>query len=475
MSELLPLLQDICSRLANIEANLGLSQDSSAKAGGAATPTLPRSIRAFDEYVTEKLEPFVAICDKLGGDAATAGQLVKAAWLEMRSFLLLASACKEPPQAQLPTLLAGVAAKIRELGSSVKRNEWEKHSKTCSEGVQALNWLVIKPAPRDYIENFIGGSDYWANGIRREFKTTNPDQVAFCDTFKALLSALMDYVKEYHTTGASWNPRGVDVSEYKASGTSLGVPVAAPTPVTVPTVASATAPASRAPAPAPSANMFAELNKGGAITSGLKTVTKDMQTWRSEYKGGDAPAPVVVAPKKAPTANASSQVRGPPKLEFQAAGNKWCVENQTEAGGVVEVTINDLKETVYIFGCVGATINIAGKCKSIIADSCKKTKVLFDNAFASCEIVNCQRMQVQCRVAVGSVAIDKTDGIIVFLPESSLDSKIVASKSSEMNLSWPDPDGSGNLIERPIPEQYVHQITASRTGVTADVSELYTH
>lgn len=400
----------------------------------------------------------------------SAGQYVRDAWLEMRAFLLLASACKEPDQAQLISLLAPVSTKIRELGSAIKRNEWEKHLKTCSEGVQALNWLCVKPAPRDFIENYVGGSDYWANGIRREFRTTNPDQVAFCDTFKALLLALMEYVKEYHTTGVSWNPRGIPVGEYRVDGSSQ----VAPAPVAAAVVAPATAPT---PAPAtkpaaPSANMFAELNKGGSVTSGLKTVTKDMQTWRAEYKGGDAPAPAPVAPKKS-TTNSASQVRGPAKLEFQNAGSKWLVENQTEANGVVEVTIGDLKETVYIFGCVGATININGKCKSIVADSCKKTKVLFDNAFASCEVVNCQRMQVQCRVAVGSVAIDKTDGIIVFLPETSLDSKIVASKSSEMNLSWPDE--TGNMVERPIPEQYVHQITASRNAITADVSELYTH
>jgi hypothetical protein len=39
---------------------------------------------------------------------------------------------------------------------------------------------------------------------------------------------------------------------------------------------------------------------------------------------------------------------------------------------------------------------------------------------ASCEVINCQRMQIQCREKVSAVAIDKTDGIIVFLPTTSL-------------------------------------------------------
>jgi adenylyl cyclase-associated protein len=69
------------------------------------------------------------------------------------------------------------------------------------------------------------------------------------------------------------------------------------------------------------------------------------------------------------------------------------------------------------------------------------------------------------------VAIDKTDGILVYLPPSSLDTEIVASKSSEMNLTWPD--ANGDMIERPIPEQYKHRIQG--TAVSAEVSDLYGH
>ena len=39
---------------------------------------------------------------------------------------------------------------------------------------------------------------------------------------------------------------------------------------------------------------------------------------------------------------------------------------------------------------------------------------------ASCEVINCQRMKIQCREKVAAIAIDKTDGIVVFLPTTSL-------------------------------------------------------
>lgn len=116
-----------------------------------------------------------------------------------------------------------------------------------------------------------------------------------------------------------------------------------------------------------------------------------MQTWRAEYKGGDAPAPAPAAKAKV-AARPVETVKGPPKLEFQADASKWVVENQS---GACEVVIGDKRETVYIYGCVGATVDVKGKCKSIIVDSCKKTKVIFDMAMASCEIVNCQRINVQ--------------------------------------------------------------------------------
>ena len=73
------------------------------------------------------------------------------------------------------------------------------------------------------------------------------------------------------------------------------------------------------------------------------------------------------------------------------------------------------------------------------------------------------------RESVPSVAIDKTDGVAVYLSASSLHTEITASKSSEMNVNFPGPDGE--IIERPIPEQYIHRIRG--TTVSADVTDLY--
>jgi adenylyl cyclase-associated protein len=377
MSEL-DILKTILARLDNIESHLGVSGGGSGGSGGDSEE-LPRSIKAFDAYMVESVDPFVDVCNKLGGDAATLGRLMKEAWLEMRAVLHKASACKEPSQAALPSVLGDVVSKMKEIGNAVQRNEWEKHAKTCSEGVQCLNWLVVKPAPRDFIESYIGGSDYWANGIRKQYKGVNEDHVAFCNLFKKMLQDLMVYVKEHHTTGVAWNPRGVDVSEF--SGSSAPAPT-----TTVKSEAKASTSSTSSSTGGDRAGLFASLSKGGEITSGLKTVTKDQQTWRKEFNAQDA-KPVAV--KKAPAPRPVEKPKGIAKMLFNANGNKWEVEYQSGEGGPLTVNINDMKETVYVLGCIGANITVNGKCKSIIFDSCKKIQLHFDLCFVSCEVVNC--------------------------------------------------------------------------------------
>jgi adenylyl cyclase-associated protein len=132
------------------------------------------------------------------------------------------------------------------------------------------------------------------------------------------------------------------VAEYQAGGGAAAAAAAAPASSAAPAAAPSPAAAAK-PAGGPGA-LFAELNKGGSITSGLKTVTKDMQTWRAEYKAGAAaPAAPAAAAAAAPSSTAGKRVaetvKGPPKLEFNGAQHKWVVENQTADAGVLKVSV----------------------------------------------------------------------------------------------------------------------------------------
>lgn len=63
-------------------------------------------------------------------------------------------------------------------------------------------------------------------------------------------------------------------------------------------------------------------------------------------------------------------------------------------------------------------MQVPGKVNAISLDSCTKTGVVFSDLISSCEAVNCSRLQLQCTGAVSTLAIEKTDGVQLYLPEA---------------------------------------------------------
>ncbi|CAJ1348382.1 unnamed protein product [Effrenium voratum] len=91
---------------------------------------------------------------------------------------------------------------------------------------------------------------------------------------------------------------------------------------------------------------------------------------------------------------------------------------------------------------------------------------------AAVELVNSDRCQMQALGKVVAVAIDKCDGVNVWLSKESVAAEITASKSSEMNVTIPDPEQEdGDLIEIPIPEQFVSRVVGKK--LKTDVSGIY--
>lgn len=186
-----------------------------------------KQIRAFDAYCREALDPFIAACTDLGApEVSLCAELVTKGWMAMRAFLVMASKCKKP--AAMPGAAQEFIKPFHEVmqqaTAAVSRGDWECHQKTICEGLQCMSWVLVEPAPRDFIENFIGGQDFWANKIRVKYKRTDPKQIAYCDTFKKLLSELLPYVKEYHMTGVTYNPHGIDISAYSSSAAAAALP-----------------------------------------------------------------------------------------------------------------------------------------------------------------------------------------------------------------------------------------------------------
>ncbi|KAH9252064.1 hypothetical protein BASA81_010046 [Batrachochytrium salamandrivorans] len=230
----------------------------------------------------------------------------------------------------------------------------------------------------------------------------------------------------------------------------------------------ADAPVAATPAPVVSksnmdklAEELGKLDQSGGKTAGLNHVTKDM-------KSANNSAPVV-----APKAPAPKQEEAPKgKQVFACQGNKWQVEGQT---GTVTIPADQVsvKHTVYVYNCIGATVIVEGKCNTITVDSCKKTQVVFSDVLAMCETVNSKQIKIQCKGRAPTVSVDKTDGFTVYLSrEAMFETKVVAAKSSEMNLQVPGKTDEDAWVEKVIPEQFVYHLTPEYT-IKSEVSELY--
>merc|ERR1712223_1232116 len=298
---------------------------------------------------------------------------------------------------------------------------------------------------------------FYTNRVLKDWKDKSKAHVDWTKAWIQTLTQLQGFVKQHHTTGLVWNPKGVEAK----SVVSHGVP---PAPA---------GPAAGGPPPPPPPipknlfddikvaenkeekarnALFDDLNKGDGVTAGLKKVTDDMKTHKNPDLRGSSmvPAGAVKSSSPKPAAfKASAAPAKPPKFELE--GKKWVVE-ETETN-----------QSVYMFKCEGSTIKVEGKVNNIIMDGCKKCAVVFNDCVSSCEFINCQSVQMQVMGKVPTISCDKTDGCQMFLSKDSVDVEIITAKSSEMNVMIPNGD---EFAEQPIPEQFKTVINGIKLTTT---------
>jgi len=496
MKELDPLqrtLEAILSRLCALEAASGITPPVTADPSSCASQSQDTSspaVQAFETHIQTSLQPLIQACDTL--KLSTVGSNLSTIWQTMKAVIELASKCQKPkdvPQAlsdrKALEPIQNAMQQVRKLRID-RKFDW--HLKALQEMLASVSWLVMTspPAPCNFIKDTVGSSDFWSNKIRKEYKRKEGEEatthITFCDSLKKLILDLSAYVKEYHLSGLLWNVNGVPIQEYLGdTGSGSGDGATTDLPATKDSKA-LVAPTSKGVGIM--AGLGAELAKkrtgdGSSAATGLRKVTRDQQTWRKEFKkqpNTETIKPSAVKPsqiKAHNSAKSKTEKVMSPKCEFKALGSKWNIEYQTSTSnpnGVCTIDIKDVKEQAYIYKCSNATIQIKGKLKSIVLDSCTKTNVIFSSAITSCEIVNSKSVQIQSTGVCPSFAIDKTDGCLVYLSaEGASVSAFVTSKSTEMNVSWQDE--SGEQVERPIPEQFVHKIM--KGNVASQVSDIY--
>ncbi|XP_066922086.1 adenylyl cyclase-associated protein-like isoform X2 [Clytia hemisphaerica] len=422
----------------------------------------------YDDYVAfhkENFDSFLKATEGLGGDVASIGKLVGNAFSAHKDVVTIAARNGRPSGSDLPTILiplSNAITAVQEFRDANRKSAQFNHLSALSEAIPFLGWVSISPKPGQYVGQMEESAQFYTNKVLKEFKESDPKQADWARSLIKLLKATTQHVKDNHGTGLQWNKDKPAATGATKAG---GAPSAGGAPPPPPPAA---APPPPPPAPAGGSSgaseevdrsqLFAALNKGGAVTSGLKKVTNDMKTHKNPALRNQGPvaaakassslSPRPYSPPKFKKFNAP-EVKKPPKFELQ--DKKWIIEHQDGNQNLVIDRTND-KQAVYMYKCKNSVLQVQGKINSIVLDNCVKCGVVFTDLISTCEFINCQSVKAQANGYVPTISIDKTDGCQVFLNEKNLDVQIISAKSSEMNICINNEDG--DLNEFPLPEQY---------------------
>lgn len=454
-------LEAITARLENVEkqiaSGVALAPAGAAPAGGAAGGDGANSpaVKAYDDLINNFIKPLASVTQKIGSDElknqiALLEKLVAA----QRAFIAIAASSKKPDQATLEKLIQPSAQLIGEITSLREKSRTSKqfnHLSAISEGVPAFGWVLVSPTPGPHVDEARASSEFYSNKILVEFRKKDDTQVEWVNHWNGFLKELRVYIKNFHTTELTWNPRGGDASA-AAPAAAAPAPPSAPKPPSAPLPPPAGAAPSGGKA-APDTNaLFAAINKGGEITAGLKKVDKSQMTHKNPELRATSVVPAAAAPKKAAAATAkAAPKKGTPKFELQ--GNKWVIEFQ-DNNKSIEINDPEPKQAIYIYKCDGCVIKINGKVNGIAVDSCHKTGIVFQDAISQVEAVNSTGIEIQVIKSVPSITLDKCQAVQIYLSASSLHTEIVTSKSDTMNILVPGAKPEDDLIELPVPHQF---------------------
>jgi len=122
----------------------------------------------------------------------------------------------------------------------------------------------------------------------------------------------------------------------------------------------------------------------------------------------------------------------------------------------IHIQVHEPKEKVYIRNIQDSVVTITGKCTMISIENARGSGVIFDDVIATLEVINSQKLQLQVNGTVPSLQLDKTHGASVFIQTpGGLDVNIVTSQCTGLNIMTPGVREEDDMIETPIPEQFV--------------------
>ncbi|KUI68685.1 Adenylyl cyclase-associated protein [Cytospora mali] len=442
-----------------------------------ADEPLPESIEDFDAFLKTSVEKYFKLSNALGGLIAEQAAKVVQGFSEERRFLLITTKAKKPDlsinqdmeayqemlQPINQSLMSAVEVKEANRGSAVSNQ-----LSAVADGIMMLAWVTDDAKPHKHVENALGSAQYYGNRVIKDNKDKDPQQVEWIHSFQQIFKDLTEYVKQYYPSGIPWNANGQPIQEVAKSLSGVPVPAAAPAPP--PPAAGGPPPPPPPPGPPPVLQfneqeapkaaaggfdaVFSELNKGESVTAGLRKVDKSQMTHKNpSLRAGStvtdgSPRGKSPAPGKKPKPE-SMRVKKPPVKILE--GNKWTIENYEKEANPIEIEAQ-LSHSVLISKCNNSTIIIKGKANAVTIENTNRLNLVVDTLISSVDVVKSQNFALQVLGTLPTVMMDQIDGAQVYFSKESTATKIIHSKSANINLnviSGPDDD----YIEVPLPSQ----------------------
>ncbi|XP_007906941.1 adenylyl cyclase-associated protein 1 [Callorhinchus milii] len=444
-------MEALIQRLETAVIQLETVVQSGVPGAGSVDTACAAYVEEFDEILAGPVAEYYKQSKGIGGDVFKHAEMVTTGLNLQRKFLVIASQCQKPSEAELTQILQPISAKIQEIQDFREKNRPSKqfnHLSAVSESIPALGWLTVAPKPGPFVKEMNDAAMFYTNRVLKDYKETDKKHVDWVKAYLKIWADFQAYIKANHTTGVSWSKTGKKATAAKGCGMPGGpAPPTAPAP---PPFVPATAASPKHDDSQARSALFDQLNKGDNITSGLKHVSDNMKTHKNEALRNQKPLQTGPKPfvAKTPTPSKPAAKKQPPVLELE--GKKWKVENQENVKDLV-IGNTQLGHVVYIYKCAQSTVTVKGKINSIIVDNCKKLGLVFEDVVGIVEVINCRDVKIQVLGKVPTVSINKTDGCHTYLSKDSLNCEIISAKSSEMNILVPVND---DFIEHAVPEQF---------------------
>lgn len=457
------------------------------------TPPVPESVERFDEFMSQTLQKYVKTSNVIGGLVAEQAASVLKGFVETRKFLYAASQSKKLDmtskdfQEAIQPISEAIQA-TQEIKDKNRGSPFFNHLGMVADGIMLLAWVTVQSRPHKIIDESLSSAEYLGNRVMQANKNTDPQHTEWVKTFYQIFKDLSDYTKEFYNNGIVWNPNG---KPYKEVVQSLASGTATPAPPAPPAPAGGAPPPPPPPGPPPVlkineqktepspvggfSSVMSELNKGEAVTKGLKKVDKSQMTHKNpSLRAGSTVPDGPVTRSKSPAPPGTK----PPKPESMRAkkpakkaleGNKWIIENYDAAAGNVEIEAS-ISQSILISRCNGVVIVVRGKANAVNIDNCDKVSLIVDTLVSTVDVVRSKNFQLQVNETIPTVLLDQVEQATIWLSKESISTRVFQSKADNVNIMVVDENDDSK--ELPLPSQICSYYDPEKKEL---ISEIVSH